>query len=74
MLTYVAQIVSGIKVKIIIDKNIYPKQDIVYEKLTDLIISLPHWFDNACFSLVNLKSVENAVLERFCEKLYDERP
>ena len=73
MLTYIAQIVSGIKVRVIIDKNIYLKQETVYEKLTELIISLPHWFDKACFSLVNMKPMDNKVLDEFCRTLAEKR-
>ena len=53
MLTYIASIVAGIQVRVIIDKHIYNMQGAVYERLTELIINLPHWFDRACFSLVN---------------------
>ena len=53
MLTYIASIVSGIQVRVIIDKNIGNMEESVYTKLTELIINLPHWFDRACFSLVN---------------------
>ena len=74
MLTYIAQIVSGIQVRFIIDKTIYPKQEIVYKKLTELIVSLPHWFDKACFSLVNMKPMENKVLDEFCRALAEKRP
>ena len=75
ILTYIVKILTALQVKVIIDKNLYKeKQDVVYEKLADLIVSLPHWFDHAQFSLVNMKSIKNEVFEVFCKTLSDLRP
>ena len=73
MLTYIASIVSGIQVRVIIDKNIGSMEESVYTKLTELIINLPHWFDRACFSLVNQKPIDINILDEFCHILAEKR-
>ena len=73
MLTYIASIVGSIQVRVIIDKHIYNMAETVYQKLTELIINLPHWFDRACFSLVNQKAIDINILDEFCQILAEKR-